>query len=144
MIYEETYEHLLLKERDDEIRKIHKRIVNESGINKKYLTREFIIQQIQKSAAPRFYLEPKRAMEYVNSYKRGELRHSRKHKQAMVLDLAEVFEEVRAAHLNDQMGEIWQMVVEHPAKSFYLSPSRIIEIIYEYHDRKRVRKSPVK
>lgn len=144
MSNEDLYVHSLLTERDKEIRKIYTRIVSESGINKKYLTRDFISKQIQKSPAPRFYIEPKHAANYVNAYNNGKLRHVSAIKRAMVLDLVEVYEEVRALHPNDPMSEIWLMVVRHPAKSFYLSPSRIIEIIYEYHDRKRVRNSPVK
>ena len=136
MSIDDSNTHALLAERDEEIRKIHKRIVRDSGINKKYLTRDFIVEQVQKCPAPRFYLEPKRAMEYVNSYYKGKTCHLRPLRRAMVLDLVEAFEEVRSEHLNDPMGDIWTMVVEHPAKSFYLSPARIIEIIYQYHDRK--------
>lgn len=132
----ETNKNLLLLERDEELRKIHKRIVSESGLNKKYLTRDFIVAQIEKCAAPRFYISEHVACLLVTAHYNGRVTHQTKRKRQMVEDLVEVFEKVRDANLNAPMGEIWEMVVEHPAKSFYLSQARIIEIIFNYHDRK--------
>jgi len=127
---------LLLLERDRELRRIYKTIVSESGVNRKYLTREFIVSQLMKCSAPRFYISGHVACCAVTSYYKGKPTHQKKLKQAMVLDLVQVFEEVREAHLDAPMGEIWEMVVEHPAKSFYISPARILEIIFNWHDRK--------
>ena len=56
-------------------------------------------------------------------------------KQAMIRNLVEVFETIRPQHMNLPMAEIWQMVVEHPAKSFYLSRQRIKEIILNYRTK---------
>ena len=123
-------------ERDQELRKIHKHIVSESGVNKKYLTRAFIVEQIQKCSAPRFYISEDIARRLVTAHYNGKIIRRTQLKQMMTANLVEVFEKVRDANLNAPMEEIWQMVVEHPAKSFYLSPARIIEIIYQYHDRK--------
>lgn len=126
-------------ERDNLIRTIHKRIINESGINKHYLTRSVVAQQIQKYSAPRFYIDTRRCRELVNGYNAGTLKCSAL-TQAMARDLAECYEEVCNAYPNKPMEDKWQLTVEHPAKSFYLSKLRIIEIVYQYHDRKAIKK----
>lgn len=133
---DEKCRHELLLERDEELRKIHTRIIRESGINPKFLKRELIVAQIEKYSAPRFYIEAKQAMLYVTAYYLGKTTHKSKYKQAMVQNLVEVFEEVREQNLHMPMGDVWNLVVWHPAKSFFLSPARITEIIYQYHDRK--------
>lgn len=132
----EDSQNLLMLERDEELRNIHKRIVSESGINRKYLTREFVVAQIQKCGAPRFYISEHVACGLVTAHYNRKKTHQAQHKRDMVDDLVHVYEEVRNAFPAAQRGEIWKKVVEHPAKSFYLSPARIMEIIFQYHDRK--------
>lgn len=122
--------------RDRAIRKEHMRIIAESGINKRYLTREFIVKQIEKCTAPRFYICSEKARLYVLSYLNGKMHPKTRLKQEMVLDLVEAYEEIVEKHPHLTKWELWEKVVRHPAKSFYISPSRIIEVVYQYHDRK--------
>lgn len=124
-------------ERDKELKKRFDYVIQESGVNPRYLMRDDIATTLQSMPAPRFYIDWKIAQNNVNLYYKGKMKHKSELKQKMVLDLVEVFEEVRSAHMNYPMTEIWNMVVEHPAKSFYLSKQRIIEIIYNYHDNGR-------
>lgn len=126
----------LLLLRDNELRKIHKRIICESGINQKYLTRNFVVAQIEKCSAPRFYLTPKFAGDFISAYKKGKIRLKSKMKQMMAEDLVGVYNQMRDAYPFAQRQEILEKVVAHPAKSFYLSPTRIMEIVFQYHDRR--------
>ena len=126
----------LKKERDKAILAIHTRIINDSGINKKYLTRDIVAKKIQECSAPRFYIDTRQCRYLVRAYYNGKLDKSSPLCQAKAKDLAEVFEKIRETHPNDYMEDIFGMVVQQPAKSFYLSKSRIIEILYRYHDRK--------
>lgn len=127
----------LRMERDKELKKRFDYVIQESGVNPRYMMRDDIANILQSMPAPRFYIDWKIAQNNVNLYYKGKMKHKSELKQKMVLDLVEVFEEVRSAHMNYPMTEIWNMVVEHPAKSFYLSKQRIIEIIYNYHDNGR-------
>ena len=126
----------LIEQRDDELRKIYVRIVKESGINSKFLTRDFVVGQIQKCNAPRFYITSKMAGEIISSYNKGKCRHKSSIKLAMVQNLMDVYEETVRDYPNEPMYLILERVVTHPAKSFYMSPERIMEVIYQYHDRK--------
>lgn len=126
----------LIEQRDDELRKIYVRIVKESGINSKFLTRDFVVGQIQKCNAPRFYITSKMAGEIISSYNKGKSRHKSRIKLAMVQNLMDVYEETVRDYPNEPMYLILERVVTHPAKSFYMSSERIMEVIYQYHDRK--------
>lgn len=130
----------LLLERDEEVRKIYSRIINESGINKKFLTYKFIIAQIEKSGAPRFYISGKHAQNLVSAYYNDKLMPMSKRRHAMVEDLVQCYEAVHDKWNDLKKADMWEKVVACPAKSFYLSPARIREIIYQYHDRKMVKK----
>lgn len=136
MSEKQTRDKSLMKFRDRAIRKEHMRIIAESGINKRYLTRDFIVKQIEKCTAPRFYMCEEKARLYVLSYLNGKMHLKTKLKQAMVLDLVEAYKEIIEKYPNATKFDIWYKVVRHPAKSFYISPSRIIEVVYQYHDRK--------
>ena len=53
----------------------------------------------------------------------------------MIKDLVENFERLRNKYPDATRGTLYQMVVEQPAKSFYLSEHRIYEIIFTYSGR---------
>jgi len=122
--------------RDEELRKIYVSIIKESGINSKFLTRNFVVGQIQKCNAPRFYITPHMAAVIIWSYRNGKVTHKSKIKLAMVQNLMDVYEETVRDYPNEPMYLILERVVTHPAKSFYMSSERIMEVIYQYHDRK--------
>lgn len=126
----------LIEQRDDELRKIYVRIIKESGINSKFLTRDFVVGQIQKYNAPRFYITSKMAGEIIRSYIKGKCRHKSRIKLAMMQNLMDVYEETVRDYPNEPMYLILERVVTHPAKSFFMSSERIMEVIYQYHDRK--------
>lgn len=129
-------QHSLTSQRDAYLRNLHTHVIRNSGINPLYLSRDTILDTICSSPAPRFYINAKQAQHYVTSYYRGVKLHRSAHKMAMIKDLVAVFEEIRPENMHLPMREIWQMVVEHPAKSFYLTRQRVKETIFNYRIKK--------
>lgn len=127
--------HPLTKQRDADLRNLYTQVIKKSGVNPMYLPRETILDALSEHTAPRFYIEPFQARHYVTLYYSKRTIHKSPIKQAMIRNLVEVFETIRPQHMNLPMAEIWQMVVEHPAKSFYLSRQRIKEIILNYRTK---------
>ena len=107
-------------------------LLKSDGINRDYITRDVIVTLLSQSPAPQFYISPKMAERYITAYFRNELPVMRSAKQQMISDMVQVFKEVRGEFYNKPMVDIWNMVVEHPAPSFYMSKSRIKEIIYNW------------
>jgi hypothetical protein len=121
--------------RDKDLQNLCSRIIKNSGVNPMYLSRETIIDSLISHPAPRFYICARQAQSYVLGYykNRDSVKHS--NKKAMVLNLVQVFEKIRSQNIHLPMSEIWQMVVDHPADSFYCSRQRILEIIYNYRKK---------
>lgn len=122
----------ITKVRNHDLQHLHDQILSIRGINQHYLTRRFVIDRIMASPAPRFYIDSKRAEIYVTAWYRGEVVHKSIYKNHMVQDLVSVFEEIRDRYPDEQMSDIWEMVVQHPAKSFYMSRKRVEEVIYNW------------
>lgn len=125
----------LTEERDHDLRKLHADVIKNSGVNPMYLSRETIVQTIASHSAPRFYICARQAQSYVIGYYKNRESVKYDNKKAMILDLVRVFEEIRSENIHLPMSDIWQMVIEHPAKSFYLTNQRILEIIYNYRKK---------
>lgn len=119
-----TYRDLELRSRFQDIR--------DSGVNKMYYNWKLVVRMLSKQPAPQFYISPKKAEQYVHSYYRGEFLVKSSLARAMVRDLVDNYERIIAERNGKKMCEIWEMVVESPAKSFYLKESTIRHIIYEY------------
>lgn len=122
-----------------ELRRIYVRIAKESGINNRFLTYKFVAEQIEKYEAPRFYITEHVACLLVCSYYKGQTSHKSKIKQAMVKDLVSVYEEITEKHPNALKFEIWERVVNHPAKSFYMTQGNIIDVLsrHSYYNKKK-------
>ena len=125
----------LTEQRDNDLRNLHAIVIKNSGVNPMYLSRETIVQTIASHSAPRFYICARLAQSYVIGYYKNRESVKYDRKKAMILDLVRVFEEIRSENIHLPMSDIWQMVVEHPAKSFYLTNQRILEIIYNYRKK---------
>lgn len=113
-----------LRQRFDEIQK--------SGINSKYYDWKVVVKLIAKMPAPRFYITPKMAEQYVLNYYRGIYKVKSMLGKEMIKDLVENYERLKQEDPYKQAWEIWQDLVECPAKSFYLREKTIKYIIYEY------------
>ena len=117
--------------RDCELRKRFNDIRN-SGVNEKYYDWNVVVKVLAKSPAPRFYLSPKMAEQYVLNFKRGKFLVKSKIGHAMIRDLAENYDRIKELYPYKKSFEIWQLVVDSPAKSFYLKEKTIRYIVYEY------------
>lgn len=121
----------LIEQRNEALRVLHKNIIAEShGIQ--YLTRQSIISFIHEQPAPRFYITPFTARLYINNNNKcadnGE-------KQDMIADLFENYHRLCRENPNAPKEWLYEVVVEQPAKSFYMSKHRIEEIIFNYSGR---------
>lgn len=125
----------LTDQRDRDLKNLHTSVIKNSGVNPMYLTREFIVSTLASQPAPRFYIKAQQAESYVVGYYKQVSYVKSELKRSMILDLVQVFEQIRSDNIHLPMADIWQLVVEHPAKSFYLSNQRIKEIIYNYRQK---------
>ena len=125
----------LTAERDRDLKNLHSSVIKNSGVNPMYLSRETIISTLSSQPAPRFYIKAQQAESYVVGYYKQITLVKSANKRAMILDLVQVFEKIRSENMHLPMADIWQLVVMHPAKSFYLSTQRIKEIIFNYRQK---------
>lgn len=121
----------IIEQRNEALRVLYKTIIAESrGI--RYLTRKTIVSFIYKQPAPRFYITPFTARLYINNNNKcadnGE-------KQEMIADLLENYNRLCRENPNAPKEWLYEVVVEQPAKSFYMSKHRIEEIIFNYSGR---------
>ena len=125
-------EKALIELRNEDVRKAYERVSKASvGIN--YISSETIISIVADEPAPRFYISPYWARVIIRNHYKGT--NSCRVKQAMILDLVENYERLLALKPNMRKKTLYGMVVEQPAKSFYISPRSIKEIVFNYKGR---------
>jgi len=118
-------------ERDSELRKRYDDILK-SGVNCRYIDRDMVVRTIANQPAPRFYISPKTAEQHVLRYYRGEVTNKNATTRAMIKDLVENYEILKAEMPNAYHYEIWDALILRPAKRFYLSEASIKSIVYGY------------
>jgi len=119
------------KLRDIELRRLFHLMTN-SGVNSDYYSWQVICRLLYKQPAPRFYITPKKAEQYVYSMYHGNVKRKKFETLEMIRDLAENFERIKGEHPEKKKYEIWEEVVNCPAKSFYLKEVTIRHIVYGY------------
>jgi hypothetical protein len=110
----------------------YKRIIKASKGIAKHISRKTIIALMQEQSAPRFYITPETARLYINKYCK---RKGNSLKAAMVEDLIVNFNRLKAENPDAPKAWLYEVVVEQPAKSFYMSDHRIEEVIFNYSGR---------
>lgn len=125
-------EQSLIRQRNIDLQGVYTRLIGVTS-NIQYLSRSTILSIMQEQAAPRFYLTPYQASLYIlRGMKGGNVGYR---KQAMIADLIENYERLRREYPEATKTALYEMVVEQPAKSFYLSRKRMREIIFNYRGR---------
>lgn len=125
----ETYR--ITEQRNRALKDAHKRIISASrGVRN--VSRQTVISLIQEMPAPRFYITPFMAQLYINNISH---RRDKSRKQEMIADLMDNFHRLAQEHPDAPKWLLYEMVVEQPAKSFYMSDHRIAEIIFNYTGR---------
>lgn len=117
--------------RDKELRKRFNDMLT-SGININYYNWSLVAEMLANQPAPRFYISPKVASQYVFAYYHGTYKLKSEIGRRMIVDLVETYERIKSLGECRYNYEVWNKVVESPAKSFYLKPNTIERIIYEY------------
>ena len=122
----------LQDKRNKELEKIYQNIISSSHVNISHMSTETILNMVANHPAPRFYITPKMAERYVLGFKRQDPAILNSRKLPMILDLVEVYDRIVARKKRDLRFVIWECVVQSAAKSFYVTPRRIREIIFKY------------
>lgn len=121
----------IIGQRNDAIKAAHKQVIKASnGIMN--ISRQMIISLIQEMPAPRFYITPFTARLYINNNHQC---RDKSRKPDMIADLIDNFNRLKQENPNAPLEWLYEVVVEQPAKSFYMSKHRIEEIIFNYTGR---------
>ena len=126
----------LSQQRNADLRDAYQRIIKTESVNSRYLKRSSIISLLMEMPAPRFYLTSEWARTIFRGWRRKS-RHIRKDKipKELVDDLRDTYTRVKEQYPGAPEVTLWQIVVEQPAKSFYISAKRMEEIIFNYSGR---------
>lgn len=103
-------------------------------INQRYFTRDGLFLLLSQQPAPRFYIDAQQAGLIIRRYYRGILPNT-EYKKQMATDLVNTYEQLKQSYPLYTTNGLYEMTVEQPAKSFYLSPRRIKEILFNYTGR---------
>ena len=122
----------LLKQRNQDLQATYRQVLRATE-NVQYLSRNTLISVLQEQPAPRFYLTPYQASLYIlRAYRQG---NTARRKQAMIADLVKNYERLRHLYPEASKTVLYELVVEQPAKSFYMSEHRMKEIVFGYSGR---------
>lgn len=124
--------HSIIYKRNKALENAYMRIIKASKGLAKHISRKTIIAVLKEQSAPRFYITSETARLYINNYikpKRDTL------KSAMIEDLISNFNRLKAENPDAPKEWLYEIVVEQPAKSFYMSDHRIEEVIFQYKGR---------
>lgn len=123
----------LINERNAALKAEYQRIFKD-GANLRYAKLSTIISILQEQPAPRFYVTPEWAGVLIKRWYRN---HGckNKRKRQMVQDLVQNFERLQRMYPDAKKTTLYQLATEQPAKSFYMSTHRIMEILLNYSGR---------
>lgn len=124
----------LIHERNIALQDLHKRILH-SSVNKNLLTTDIIVSIILEEKAPRFYITPHQAELLVRKYRNDGCRFPSNKigpRREMIKDLNEEYEKLVARFPHTPKKTIFKMLVEQPAKSFYMRDYRVRDVILNY------------
>lgn len=126
----------LYKQRTQALQALYNRIKSANGVNFRFLKQQSIWEMMAKEPAPRFYITPEYAARYITAYYKHGGRITSGN-AAMIEELVKYYEIYRKLYSNFAKWKIYDMVVNSPAQSFYMSPQRIKEIIFNYTGRNK-------
>ena len=127
-----------IKERNLALQEIYKRI-RKSHVNMNLLSRDMIVSTILEQPAPRFYITPDRA-KYILLHHNNWQGNKRPQTQELIDDLVANYERLKAQFPHTPDERLYEMVVEQPAKSFFMTHHRVKEVIFNYTGRQNRRK----
>ena len=126
--------HECKQERNRAIQELYNQI-RRSQVNKNLLTRNVIISTILEQPAPRFYILPYQAKVLILRYYNNGCKipeNTKPNKREMIQDLIANYERLRNQFPHTPKEKIYEMVVEQPAKSFYMTFARVQDVVFNY------------
>lgn len=130
----------MISQRNRDLQKAYTDFLQTHSVNKYYIRRSFVMDRIVNSPAPRFYIGTKTAERYVLGYLNGSRKIMHHRKLEMIEDLVRTYRAVLSSGECAHRYEIWERVVQSPARKFYITPARAEEIIFN-HNRHRYAKT---
>lgn len=109
--------------------------MDDGTVNAGYYDLDAIVDFVAAAPAPRFYLAPDKARQYIYRYKQGTYVAKTPMLRQKMRDLVAVYDRLRQQYPHLPGYKICELAVEQPAQSFYLKPTTIREIIKGYAKR---------
>jgi len=128
-----------IKERNLALQEIYKRI-RKSHVNMNLLSRDMIVSIILEQPAPRFYITSDRAKYILLHYNNWQGKKLRPKTRELIDDLVANYEKLKAQFPHTEDKILYEMVVEQPAKSFFMTHHRVKEVIFNYTGRQNRRR----
>lgn len=113
-------------------------IVRQNSAEGRIMSRKEICEIISTLPAPRLYITPERARRLTFNFCKYSAGTGRKYRAAAMN--AEAHRRVLGLPKGMRTIQNVERVISQPAPSFYLSPSRINQILYKAYDRNHRRK----
>lgn len=129
----------MITRRNRDLQDAYRRFIRLGSVNMRYIRRQYLIRHLINQPAPRFYICPKVAERYVLGYLKGRRKTLHSSKIEMIEDLVGVYRSIVSSGEALRQYEVWERVVESPARKFYITPERAEEILFN-HNRHRYAK----
>lgn len=114
---------------------LYTRIIRQNAAENRIMSRKEICEIISKSSAPRLYVTAERARRLTFNFNKYCAKQGRCYRTAAMN--AEVYRRVLELPKGMRTIQNIESVINQPAPSFYLSPSRINQLLYKAYDRDR-------
>jgi len=119
----------ILQQRNDDLRATYER-VNKASEGMLYISSSSLLSIVAEEPAPRFYINPRWAREIIRRYYKGIATPTTR--RDMIEDLVDNYERLKVLYPKARKKQLFRLLVEQPARSFYLSPYSIRDIVFNY------------
>lgn len=120
---------ILKEQRDKNVIEVYESLIKCKTFNLSVLSKATVINALSKYPAHRFYITPKMAERYIYAAKKG-IYPKAIHRKRMVIDLVRIYDTMIYSK-RKRKYEIFEDIVESPAKEFYVGTQTIRNIIYK-------------
>lgn len=120
----------IVKERDRDLLKIEKEVIRELGEYAPYVNRSYIIMQITKKPAPRYYITAEWALRLASILDKGEkISGSTDHRTAMIEEVYTKYKALCRDRPDINKRDAMELVINSPASSFFVSIGTIQKVL---------------
>lgn len=117
------------EERDSDLRKAEKTVIDRLGEAATYVSRRWIVKLICAEPAPRYYVSRSEAMRIVSRMRKGCCIHKKGYKNLMFQALYKEYGKLEKENTGVGCAELVEMAINTPAPSFFLDESYIYQLL---------------